>query len=91
MTPLILAALEDIRSEASAGGGASPVEDRVYRLAATLACKRAVKAGMTLSAAEIEHLLRRADLARDPRHCPHGRPTSVVYTRRDIERQFDRK
>ncbi|HZN58189.1 MAG TPA: DNA mismatch repair endonuclease MutL [Planctomycetota bacterium] len=91
MTPLILAALEDIRSEASAGGGASPVEDRVYRLAATLACKRAAKAGMALSAAEIEHLLRRADLARDPRHCPHGRPTSVVYTRRDIERQFDRK
>jgi DNA mismatch repair protein MutL len=83
--------LEGLREEASARKALNPVEDRVYRIASTIACKRAVKAGTPLSRPEIEFLLARGDLAKDPRHCPHGRPTTVFFSRRDIEREFDRK
>ncbi len=61
------------------------------RLASILACKKAVKAGMRLHRDEIESLLRKADLADDPRHCPHGRSTTVRISRSQLERKFDRK
>ena len=76
---------------ASLASAPPPVRDALRRLAATMACKRAVKAGAPLRDEEIRALLQRGDLARDPRNCPHGRPTSVFLSRRDIERQFDRK
>ena len=88
---IVRSVLEALHSDAGGARAQKPVEDRIYRIAATIACKRAVKAGMPLSPPEIDHLLARGDLARDPRHCPHGRPTSVFYSRRDIEREFDRK
>jgi DNA mismatch repair ATPase MutL len=28
--------------------------------------------------------------ARDAHHCPHGRPTAVIFGRRDLERMFRR-
>ena len=67
------------------------VDVQLRDIAATIACKRAVKAGMPLSQTEIESLLARGGTAVDPRHCPHGRPTAVYYARRDIEKLFDRK
>jgi DNA mismatch repair protein MutL len=76
-----------------AGGRTVPVavRDAVRRVAATIACKRAVKAGAPLGPDEIRALLKRGSIAKDPRNCPHGRPTSVFLSRRDLERQFDRK
>ena len=63
-----------------------------YRdLASLMACKRAVKAGARLSSEEISSLLSKGDVADDPRHCPHGRPTTVRLSHRDLERMFDRK
>ncbi|MEM7231380.1 MAG: hypothetical protein AAF517_04365, partial [Planctomycetota bacterium] len=60
-------------------------------LASMMACKRAVKAGTRLNPQEIQSLLEKAELADDPRHCPHGRPTRVHWTERDLEAFFDRK
>ena len=50
----------------------------------------AVKAGDPLSAQEIEALLSRRDLVERSSNCPHGRPTSLRLTLRDLERQFKR-
>jgi DNA mismatch repair protein MutL len=55
-----------------------------------IACKAAVKFGDRLSAAEIDALLAERHLAEDSHHCPHGRPTSLVFTREDLDRQFQR-
>lgn len=88
---LVRSVLETLRSEGGGARARAPVDDRVRHIAATIACKRAVKAGMALSPSEIDYLLERGHLAEDPRHCPHGRPTSVTFLRRDIERAFDRK
>jgi len=71
--------------------GPGMIAEPYRRLASLLACKRAVKAGDPLKPEEIESLLTRADLADDPRHCPHGRPTVVRLSRRELERRFDRK
>ncbi|MBY0397329.1 MAG: DNA mismatch repair protein MutL, partial [Thermoleophilia bacterium] len=56
----------------------------------TLACKAAVKAGQRLSPEEIDALLARRHLADNTHHCPHGRPTALVFSKADLERQFGR-
>jgi DNA mismatch repair protein MutL len=55
-----------------------------------VACKAAVKAGDRLSPEEIEVLLQRRDLVADSHHCPHGRPTALVFTKAELEKQFGR-
>jgi DNA mismatch repair protein MutL len=55
-----------------------------------VACKAAIKAGQSLTPAEIDALLERRHLVSDSHHCPHGRPTALVFTRADLEKQFGR-
>jgi len=55
-----------------------------------IACKAAVKAGQPLSPEEIDALLERRHLVADSHHCPHGRPTALVFTKADLEKQFGR-
>jgi DNA mismatch repair protein MutL len=55
-----------------------------------VACKAAVKAGQPLSPPEIAALLERRHLVADSHHCPHGRPTALVFTKADLEKQFRR-
>lgn len=55
-----------------------------------IACKAAVKAGQHLTPEEIAALLDRRHLVSDSHHCPHGRPTALVFTKSELERQFGR-
>jgi DNA mismatch repair protein MutL len=55
-----------------------------------MACKGAVKAGQRLTPDEIAALLERRHLVADAHHCPHGRPTALVFTKSELERQFGR-
>ncbi len=59
-------------------------------LLTTMACKAAVKAGDKLTQEEITHLLKLRDLAEDSHHCPHGRPTSLNFSRAQLDKQFGR-
>ncbi|MCZ2343658.1 MAG: DNA mismatch repair endonuclease MutL [Bacteroidales bacterium] len=59
-------------------------------LLATMACKAAVKAGDPLTQEEITYLLHLRTLAEDSHHCPHGRPTSLLFSRKDLDKQFKR-
>jgi len=56
-----------------------------------ISCKAAIKAGDRLTPEEIAALLQQRHLARDTHHCPHGRPTALVFTREELDRQFKRK
>jgi DNA mismatch repair protein MutL len=60
------------------------------RMAATLACHSAVRAGQRLSLDAMSAIVR--DLARTdhPSLCPHGRPTLVRIPRADVTRWFGR-
>jgi DNA mismatch repair protein MutL len=62
----------------------------LHDLAALTACHSAVRAGDRLTDEEIQELLAQRNLARDAHHCPHGRPTAVVFGRRDLEKLFKR-
>ncbi len=55
-----------------------------------MACKAAVKAGDRLTEPELGELVRlREDVERSS-NCPHGRPTSIRLTIRELERLFGR-
>lgn len=71
--------------------GASPHTGTLLdELLNMMACKAAVKAGDRLSAEEIAALLEHRELCRDSHHCPHGRPTALVFTRDELDRRFKR-
>lgn len=55
-----------------------------------MACKAAVKAGDPLTQAEISALMAQRDLVTRSSNCPHGRPTTLKLTLRDLEKQFKR-
>jgi DNA mismatch repair protein MutL len=55
-----------------------------------VACKAAIKAGQRLTSEEIDALLERRELAADAHHCPHGRPTALIFTKSELEKQFGR-
>src|SRR5262249_17875518 len=55
-----------------------------------MACHAAVRAGDRLTPEEIAALVRRRGLAAHSHPCPHGRPPSLLFTLRDLERQFRR-
>jgi DNA mismatch repair protein MutL len=61
------------------------------RLALVLACKSAVRAGDTLALPEMEALLRRLGEARLCRTCAHGRPTAILLSHAQLEREFGRR
>jgi DNA mismatch repair protein MutL len=62
----------------------------LHLLTATMACKAAVKAGDRLTPEEIAHLLHLRLMAEDSHHCPHGRPTSLLFSRQELDKQFRR-
>jgi len=55
-----------------------------------IACKAAVKAGDRLAPEEITALLEGRHLIAEAHHCPHGRPTAVVFSREELDKQFKR-
>lgn len=53
------------------------------------ACRRAVKAGETLSDLQIEYIVRML-LESGCVYCPHGRPITVTMTKNDLDKMFKR-
>jgi DNA mismatch repair protein MutL len=55
-----------------------------------ISCKAAIKAGDRLAPEEVSALLEQRDLYKDTHHCPHGRPTALVFTREELDKRFKR-
>ena len=64
--------------------------DLVDELLHMISCKAAVKAGDKLSPEEITALLEHRELCQDAHHCPHGRPTSLLFSREELDKRFKR-
>ena len=77
----------DRLSAVAAGGDAAMLVDEVLH---GLACRAAIKAGDPLSREEVDALVRDRRMVRESHHCPHGRPTSLVLSRQELDRQFRR-
>jgi DNA mismatch repair protein MutL len=65
-------------------------EEALHEVLDMMACKAAVKAGDPLTPPEIEALLARRELIDRSSNCPHGRPTTLRLSLRDLEKQFKR-
>lgn len=59
-------------------------------LLSLMACHSAVRSGDRLTLEQIEALLEQRYLADDVHHCPHGRPTALLFSRHDLDKQFRR-
>ena len=55
----------------------------------TIACKSAIKAGMTSDVTELAALVRRVQSG-EIRYCPHGRPVAARLTKYELEKMFKR-
>jgi DNA mismatch repair protein MutL len=64
--------------------------DLLDELLHMIACKAAIKAGDYLAPEEITALLEQRHCYQDSHHCPHGRPTALVFTREELDRRFKR-
>lgn len=84
----VTAAVEEILEKLRSGKGLDPqsVKDEVLH---TVACKAAIKAGWNTEKEELEVIAREV-LSGRIKYCPHGRPVSMVVTRKDLDKLFKR-
>jgi DNA mismatch repair protein MutL len=82
--------LRDAAESLGSSGQSLSRRDILDSLLHLMACKAAVKAGQRLKPEEMESLLAQRHLIDDAHHCPHGRPTALVLTRAELDRQFGR-
>ena len=80
--------LEDLVEKLREGRSLS-VSDVWERLAATVACKAAIKGGWVTEREELLSLAEKV-LAGEVTHCPHGRPVMAVFTRAELDKRFGR-
>lgn len=64
--------------------------DLIDEKIASMSCKAAVKGNSRLSTAEVEQLIGELLTLENPYHCPHGRPTIIAMTKRELEKKFKR-
>lgn len=72
------------------GNGEVQRRDLMDEMLHMMACKAAVKAGDPLSSEEIVALLEHRELCLDSHHCPHGRPTALVFSCDELDKRFGR-
>ena len=78
--------LDTIEAE-KRGGAKTTLRDDI---AASLACKAAVKINMKLTPEKMRWMIDRLLITTSPTTCPHGRPVILRLTMKDIERGFHR-
>lgn len=81
----------DVADDLAANGDALLLGEKLDLVLATMACHGSVRAGRTLSVAEMNALLREMEVTPRSGQCNHGRPTWVKLAHGDIEKLFGRK
>jgi DNA mismatch repair protein MutL len=60
------------------------------KIAESLACHGAIRSGQQLGNEETRELIRQLEQTKQPRTCPHGRPTMIHLSSRQLEKEFGR-
>lgn len=82
--------MTELLARAEAEGFAPGSEQAMHETLDMMACKAAVKAGDRMSEGELAELIRLRDEVERASNCPHGRPTSIRLTIRELEKLFRR-
>ena len=61
------------------------------RVAASLACHAAIRAGQTLGQEEMRELVKQLEETQMPGTCPHGRPTMIHLSAEALAKEFKRR
>jgi len=80
---IITALLDSLASKESP----NPWEEKI---AQSLACHGAIRAGQQLSNEEMRELIKQLEQTKQPRACPHGRPTMIHLSSHHLEKEFGR-
>jgi DNA mismatch repair protein MutL len=83
----LLAEILDTVDKEKFGSARANIHDNI---AASLACKAAVKINMKLTLEKMQWLIDKLLTTSSPTTCPHGRPVILRLTMKDIERGFHR-
>lgn len=83
---LLLEMLDDLADGISTSMTPELIDEKV----ASMSCKAAVKGNNRLSVQEADALIGELLLLENPYHCPHGRPTIIAMTQRELEKKFKR-
>ncbi len=81
----LMAVVEDLEQ------GDAPLQGKIEARIVLRVCKSAaIKAGQTLSQAEMEALIQQLEESQNPHTCPHGRPTMIHLSAAQLAREFGR-
>ncbi len=82
--------LRDLVDHLLAGGKQPEARDVLDDLLHMVSCKAAIKYGDRLTPEEIDALLADRHVTENHHHCPHGRPTALVFTCDELDKRFKR-
>lgn len=83
---LLMEMIDSLSDEIYTGLAPDIIDEKI----ASMSCKAAVKGKMQISAKEAETLIGELLKLENPYHCPHGRPTIIAMSKRELEKKFKR-
>ncbi|WP_281508681.1 DNA mismatch repair endonuclease MutL [Wolbachia endosymbiont (group B) of Pandemis cinnamomeana] len=72
-------------------GDTLPIEEKVNKILATIACHGSIRAGREMKLEEMNELMRQMEETPYAGQCNHGRPTYIEMKLSDIEKLFERR
>ncbi len=82
--------MTELLEKAANRGVNNDTEAALHETLDMMACKAAIKAGDKLAPEELAELLKSRERIERSSNCPHGRPTSLRLTIKELEKQFGR-
>ena len=82
----LLMEMLDSLSEINRNQASDLIDEKI----ASMSCNAAVKGNMKLTATEVDTLISELLTLDNPYHCPHGRPTIIAMSKRELEKKFKR-
>jgi DNA mismatch repair protein MutL len=81
--------IDEIISDLVSEEAAQAVSNR-ERITRIVACRGAVKAGMVCTREQCQRIVDQLRRVKNPFTCPHGRPTMIRFTRKELDTMFKR-
>lgn len=82
--------INEIVEQVISGNSKINLVDLRIHVISTLACKASLKANRVLSLLEMQVLLNDLLKCQNPYTCPHGRPTTIIYSTSELDKLFKR-